>query len=111
VYQLNQLGNTMTKFIKPLLIACAINVIGSSAVLAQVELTKDETKAQAVEACQMEAKKRYGDDSIQYISSKVKWMKAMGGASVKMKVKPEAKRVTKYKCVLQQDQLVRFYKV
>jgi hypothetical protein len=101
----------MTKFIKTLLVACAINVIGSSAVLAQVELTKDETKAQVVEACQMEAKKRYGDDSIQYISSKVKWMKAMGGASVKMKVKPEAKRLTKYKCVLQQDQLVRFYKV
>lgn len=101
----------MTKLIKPILIAFAINVIGSSAVLAQVELTKDEAKSQVVEACQTEAKKRYGEDSIEYISSKVKWMKAMGGASVKMKVKPEAKRVTKYKCVLQQDQIVKFYKV
>jgi len=101
----------MTKFIKPLVIACVLNVIGSSAVLAQTELTKGETKTQVIEACQTEAKKRYGEDSIQYISSKVKWMKAMGGASVKMKVKPESKRVTKYSCVLQQDQVVKFYKV
>jgi hypothetical protein len=100
----------MTKFIKPLLIATAINLIGSSTVLAQL-LTKDETKAQVIEACQIEAKKRYGEDSIEYISKKVKWMKAMDGAAVKIKVKPEAKRVTKYSCVLQQDQLVKFYKV
>ena len=101
----------MTKFIKPLVIACVLSVIGSSAVLAQTELTKGETKTQVIEACQTEAKKRYGDDSIQYISSKVKWMKAMGGAAVKMKVKPESKRVTNYSCVLQQDQVVKFYKV
>ncbi|WP_339719869.1 hypothetical protein [uncultured Paraglaciecola sp.] len=101
----------MTKIIKPLLLACAINVLGSSVVFADVELTRDETKSKVVEACQTEAKKRYGEDSIEYISHKVKWMKAMGGAAVKMKVKPEAKRITKYSCVLQQDQLVRFYKV
>jgi hypothetical protein len=101
----------MTKFIKPLLIACVLNVIGTSAVLAQTELTKDEAKIQVIDACEVEAKKRYGEDSVQYISSKVKWMKAMGGAAVKMKVKPDTKRVTKYSCVLQQDQLVRFYKV
>ncbi|GAC20423.1 hypothetical protein [Paraglaciecola arctica] len=101
----------MTKLLKPLLIACVLNVIGSSAALAQAELTKDEVKEQVIEACQTEAKKRYGEDSVQYISSKTKWMKAMGGALVKMKVKPEGKRVTKYKCVLQQDQLVKFYKV
>ena len=100
----------MNKFIKPLIIACVLNVIGTSAVLAQTELTKSEVKAQAIEACQTEAKKRYGEDSIQYIGSKVKWMKAMGGASVKMKVKPESKRVTKYSCVLQKDKLVKFYK-
>ena len=101
----------MNKFIKPIVIACALNVIGSSAVLAQTELTKDEVKAQAVAACQTEAKKRYGEDSIQYISNKTKWMSGMGGAAVKMKVKPESKRTTKYSCVLQQDKLVKFYKV
>ena len=100
----------MTKFLKPLLVACIINVIGSSAVFAQTELSKNEVKAQAVEACQIQAKKRYGEDSIQYISKKVKWMKAMGGASVKMKIKPKSKRVTKYSCVLQKDTLVKFYK-
>lgn len=100
----------MNKFIKPLVIACVLNAISSSAVLAQVELTKDEAKAQAVEACQTEAQKRYGEGSVQYISSKVKWMKGMGGALVKMKVKPESKRVTKYSCVLQKDKLVKFYK-
>jgi hypothetical protein len=101
----------MNKFIKSLVIASVLSVLGSSAVLAQTDLTKDEAKTQVIEACQTEAKKRYGEDSIQYISSKVKWMKAMGGASVKMKVKPESKRVTKYSCVLQQDTLVKFYKV
>jgi hypothetical protein len=100
----------MTKFLKPLLIAIVINVIGSSSALAQNELTKDEVKNQVIEACQTEAKKRYGEDSIEYISNKTKWMKAMGGALVKMKVKPESKRVTKYSCVLQQDSLVKFYK-
>lgn len=101
----------MTLFFKPLVLACALNLLGTSAVLAQVELTKDEAKKQVVEACEVEAKKRYGANSVEYISSKIKWMKAMGGAAVKMKVKPEAKRVTKYQCVLQQDQVVRFYKV
>lgn len=101
----------MTKFIKSLVIACALSVVGTSAVLAQTELTKDEAKNQAIAACETEAKKRYGEDSIQYISTKVKWMKAMGGASVKMKVKPKSKRTTKYSCVLQQDKLVKFYKV
>jgi len=100
----------MTKFLKPFLIACVINVIGSSAVLAQAELTKEEVKSQAIEACQTEAKKRYGEDSIQYIGSKVKWMKSMGGASVKIKVKPQSKRVAKYSCVLQKDTIVKFYK-
>jgi hypothetical protein len=100
----------MTKFLKPFVIACVLNVIGSSAVLAQNELTKDEVKSQVVEACQTEAKKRYGEESVEYISSKVKWMKAMGGARVKMKVKPESKRTTKYSCVLQQDMAVVFYK-
>jgi hypothetical protein len=103
----------MTKFLKPLLIACVLNVICTSAVLAQaeLELTKDEAKAQAIEACQTEAKKRYGDDSIQYISNKVKWIKGMDGAAVKIKVKPQSKRVTKYSCVLQKDKLVKFYKI
>ena len=101
----------MNKFIKPLVIACVLNVIGTSAVLAQDELTKDEVKAQVIEACQTEAKLRYGEDSIQYISKKVKWKNGMGGALVKMKVKPNSKRATKYSCVLQQDKLVKFYKV
>lgn len=100
----------MTKFIKPLFIVTAINLLASSTAIAQL-LTKDETKAQVITACQIEAKKRYGEDSIEYISTKVKWMKAMEGAAVKIKVKPEAKRVTKYSCVLQQDQIVKFYKV
>ena len=100
----------MNKFIKPLVIACVLNVIGTSAVLAQTELTKSEVKAQAIEACQAEAKKRYGEDSIKYIGNKAKWMNGMGGASVKMKVKPQSKRITKYSCVLQKDQLVKFYK-
>lgn len=100
----------MTKFLKPLAAACIVNIMATSAVLANVELTKDQAKTQVVEACQVEAKKRYGDGSVKYISSKVKWMKAMGGAAVKMKVKPESKRVTKYSCVLQQDKRVKFYK-
>jgi hypothetical protein len=111
VSQLNQLGKIMTRFLKPLLLACVINVIGSSAVLAQTELTKSEVKAQAIEACQTEAKKRYGQDSIKFIGNKVKWKNGMGGALVKMKVKPESKRVTKYSCVLQKDKLVKFYKI
>jgi hypothetical protein len=101
----------MNKFIKPLVIACVFNVVASSSVLAQTELTKDEAKTQAIEACQTEAKKRYGEDSVQYIATKVKWMKGMGGAAVKMKVKPESKRVTKFSCVLQKDSVVKFYKV
>lgn len=101
----------MTKFIKPFVIACALNMLGTSVVLAETEITKDEAKKQVIEACEVAAKERYGEDSVQYISSKVKWMKAMGGAAVKMKVKPDAKRVTKYSCVLQQDMLVKFYKV
>jgi len=100
----------MTKFLKPLFIVCVLNVVGSSTAIAQAELTRDEVQAQVIEACQTEAKKRYGEDSIEYISHKTKWMKAMGGALVKMKVKPESKRVTKYSCVLQQDSVVRFYK-
>jgi hypothetical protein len=102
----------MNKYIKPLAIACVLNALGSSAVFAQTQLTKDEVKAQVIEACQVEAKKRYGEDSIKYIGTKVKWMKAMNGASVKMKVNAKAgsKRVTKYSCVLQKDRLVKFYK-
>ena len=100
----------MNKFMKPLLIACLLNVIASSAVLAQTNLTKSEVKAQTIEACQTEAKRRYGEDSIKFISTKVKWNSGMGGALVKMKLKPQSKRVTKYSCVLQQDQLVKFYK-
>ena len=100
----------MNKFLKPFVIACLLNTVGMSYALAQTELSKDEVKAQVIEACQTEAKARYGDDSIHYISSKVKWMRAMGGASVKMKVKPESKRIVKYSCVLQQDKLVKFYK-
>lgn len=102
----------MNKFIKPLAIACVLNVLGSSAVLAQTQLTKDEVKAQVIEACQAQAKKRYGEDSIQYIGTKVKWMKAMDGASVKMKVKakPGSNRVTKYSCVLKKNTFVKFYK-
>lgn len=100
----------MSKFIKPFLIATAINLIGSSAAFAEL-LSKDETKSQVIEACQIEAKKRYGEDSVDYVSNKVKWMKAMDGAAVKIKVKPKGKRVTKYSCVLQQDQIVKFYKV
>jgi hypothetical protein len=110
VCQLNQLGKTMTKFLKPLVITCVLNVIGCSAVMAQTELTKSEVKAQVIEACQIEAKKRYGEDSIHYIGKKVKWKNGMGGALVKMKVKPESKRVTKYSCVLQTDKRVKFYK-
>lgn len=101
----------MTKYLKPLVIACVLNLIASSAVLAQTELTKSEVKLQAVEACQTEAKKRYGEDSIKYIGTKVKWMKGMGGGLVKMKVKPKSKRTTKYSCVLQKDKIVKFYKV
>ena len=101
----------MTKLLKPFVIACVLNLIGSSVALAQVELTKDEVKVQAVEACQTEAKKRYGEDSIQYVGHKAKWMKGMGGALVKMKIKPKSKRVIKYSCVLQKDKLVKFYKV
>jgi hypothetical protein len=100
----------MNKFLKPFVIACLLNTLGTSYVLAQAELSKDDAKAQVIEACQAEAKARYGDDSIHYISSKVKWMKAMGGASVKMKLKPESKRVVKYSCVLQTDSLIKFYK-
>jgi hypothetical protein len=100
----------MNKFMKPLVIACLLNVIGSSAVLAQTNLTKNEVKAQTIEACQTAAKKRYGEDSIKSIGKKVKWKNGMGGASVKMKLKPKSKRLTKYSCVLQPDQLVRFYK-
>ncbi|MFT5837680.1 MAG: hypothetical protein ACI9UT_000166 [Flavobacteriales bacterium] len=100
----------MTKFLKPLVIACVLNVIGSSAVMAQTELTRSEVKAQVIEACQIEAKKRYGEDSIKYIGKKTKWKNGMGGASVKMKVKPVSKRVTRYSCVLQTDKRVKFYK-
>ena len=100
----------MNKFIKPLFIAFVLNAIGSSAVLAQTELTKTEAKAQAIETCQIEAKKRYGEDSIQYIGNKTKWMDGMGGASVKMKIRSQSRRVTKYSCVLQKDSVVKFYK-
>jgi hypothetical protein len=100
----------MNKFLQPLVIACVLNVIGTSVVMAQTELTKDEVKAQVIEACQIEAKKRYGEDSIKYISKKTKWKNGMGGALVKMKVMPESKRLTKYSCVLQKDKLVKFYK-
>ena len=101
----------MNKFIKPLVIACVLNVIGSSAVIAQTELTKNEAKTQVIEACQIEAKKRYGKNSIKYIGKKTKWMNGMSGASVKMRVKLESKRAIKYSCVLQTDKLVKFYKV
>ena len=101
----------MTKFLKPIVIACVLNVMASSVVLANTDLTKSEVKSQTIEACKTAAKKRYGEDSIQYISTKVKWMKGMGGALVKMKVKPKSKRMTKYSCVLQKDQVVKFYKV
>lgn len=101
----------MTKFIKPFLMASSVYVLGSSLVFAEVELSKEDTKAKASEVCQSEAKARYGEESVEYVSSKVKWMKAMGGAAVKMKIKPQGKRITKYSCVLQQDQLVKFYKV
>ena len=100
----------MTKFLKPLILACVINLVGSSAVLAQAELTKSEVRAQAVEACQTEAIKRFGEDSVKSIGSKTKWKKAMGGAVVKMRVKPQSKRVIKYSCVLQKDKTVKFYK-
>ena len=60
----------MNKFIKTLVIASALNVVGSTAVLAETTLTKAEVKSQAVEACKLEAIKRYGADSIKYISSK-----------------------------------------
>ena len=107
----------MNKFIKPLVIACVLHIIGTTAVVAQtqlttqIQLTKKEVKAIAVEVCQAEAKKRFGQDSIKHIGNKAKWMNGMGGASVKIKVKPQSKRVTKYSCVLQRDKLVKFYKV
>ncbi|WP_299071654.1 hypothetical protein [uncultured Paraglaciecola sp.] len=98
----------MSKIIKSLVIASSIFVLGSSTVLAGSSLSKMEAKAQAVEACQTAAKKRYGDNAIKYIGKKAKWMDGMDGASVKMKIK--SKRVTKYSCVLQANKIVKFYK-
>ena len=100
----------MNKFLKPLAIACVVNLFASSVVLAQTKLTKSEVKDQAIEICQTEAKKRYGEDSIKFIGSKAKWKNGMDGALVKMKIKPQSKRVSKYSCVLQTDTLVKFYK-
>ena len=98
----------MNKYIKTLVIASALNVMGSSAVLAETSLTKAEVKSQAVEACKLEATKRFGADSIKYVSSKTKWEDDKEGASVKMKIK--TKLTKKFSCVLQKNNKVKFYK-
>lgn len=100
----------MNKFLKPLVIVCVLSLVGSSVALAETMLTKSDAKSQAVEICQTEAKKRYGDDSIKSIGKYAKWQDGMNGAAVKMKIKPQSKRLSKYSCVLQTNNLIKFYK-
>ncbi|MGJ8681594.1 hypothetical protein [Paraglaciecola sp.] len=85
-------------------------LLSSSVAFANIELSKEQVKQQVVSSCELEAKTRYGQDSIKSIGKKSKWMKGLKGASVKMKVKPQAKRLTKYSCVLGLDNSITFYK-
>jgi hypothetical protein len=95
---------------KSLVMLSIVGLFFSSAVMAKIELTKDQVKQQVVQACELEAKNRYGEKAIKNIGKKSKWMKGLKGASIKLKVKPEAKRLTKYSCVLAVDSSVTFYK-
>lgn len=78
--------------------------------MAQSDDVKAQVQAEAAALCQSNAQSRYGDTSIKSMSEKVKWSNGLKGAVVKMKIKPEKKRASKYSCVVSADRTVTFYK-
>jgi hypothetical protein len=100
----------MNKYIRTLVVACAVNVLVAPAAFSQTDLSKDEAREQASNVCQIQAQQRYGEKSVKSTSSKVKWNRDLNGASVKMKIKPKYKSTSKYVCVFGLDKSVIFYK-
>lgn len=107
------------KIAKSLLLIVGVSLFSSTAVYAHSHLSKEEVKAQAVELCVNEAQKRYGKDSIVYRDekaklnrdpSRAKWNKSLKGATVKMRIKPESKRTSKYSCLVKTDRTITFFK-
>ena len=97
---------------KILLPAAAVVVLGLTTIsnVSAQGLSKTEVKSQAVELCQDAAKKRYGENSVLSIGKKAKWDNSLKGASVRLKIKPESKRATKYSCTVYVDKSVTFSK-
>lgn len=100
----------MKNFTRKIAVMGLLSASLMTTVSAQAQLSKSQVKEQAIETCQTEAKQRYGADSILSTGDKAKWKKGLKGAAVKLKIKPEAKRATKYMCVLGLDSSVTFYK-
>lgn len=107
------------KIVKSAVFACVFNLAAIPAVLADSHLSKAEVKAQAVEMCVTEAEKRYGENAIVYKDeqarierdpSRAKWNKSLQGAMVKMKIKPQSKRTSKYSCLVKTDRTITFFK-
>lgn len=98
----------MNKINKTLVVVFGASLLMSF--VAQAELTKTQVKEQAIEICQNEAKSRYGESSVKFVGKKAKWVKDLKGASIKLKIKPQAKRTSNYSCVLGLDNSVTFYK-
>lgn len=91
-------------------LAAVFSVFTSINVAAQSDDDKAQLENMAVDICQNTAQQRYGENSIKSVSKKAKWSKGLKGAAVKMKIKPESKRSSKYQCVVSLDKTVTFYK-
>ncbi len=83
-------------------------VYAATAVGSDVLLSKNDIRSQAVDICRAETEQRYGDNAIKRIAGKSSWSNDLQGALVKMKIKPAAKRIKKFYCVVKADKSV-FY--
>ena len=110
VLDLRQVRKIMKRITQFTVTSLALLTVGLSSASAR-EMTKEEVKSQAVEMCQEAAKSRYGENSVVSISKKAKWNNSLKGASVKLKIKPEAKRKSSYSCIVYVDEKVTFSKV
>ena len=90
--------------------ASVLTVMVSSTAWAQSEADKLAVQEQAMELCQSAAEQRYGEGAIKKVSKKAKWSKGLNGAMVKMKIKPQKKKASKFQCVVSIDKSVKFYR-
>jgi hypothetical protein len=99
-----------SRFLASIKVVLVIIPLGfSSQLYAAEQFSKQQLLAGAADICHDAAEKRYGEKSLQSIA-KARWDSGLGGASVKIKVKPSGKKRQKYSCVVTADKSVFFHK-